>query len=313
MREKPVQTMPSGQSGALVLLVLWVLSTLVWWGLAFPPFVSQPPTWLTEFQAVCFGTGDDGLPAPYGWGALIAAPMGMLGVLLAGWWRDLADGLSRLAVISLGRALIAVLVVLWLGQASFAGWRINQLASRAVFTLNPRSGSLPTNYPRLNRQAPAFTLMDQHKQPASLSQYRGRVVYLTFAFAHCTTACPLLLKNVQAAMENAEKANEKVPGMVVITLDAWRDTPAALAELREKWALPSAARLLTGSIPKVNDILDAYTVARMRDETTGDIDHPALVYVIDPQGRIAYALLNPSPQWLMDAAKRAASPPNQTN
>jgi len=42
------------------------------------------PAWVSSVQAVCFGTGADGVPAPYGWGALVAGPLGMLAILLEG-------------------------------------------------------------------------------------------------------------------------------------------------------------------------------------------------------------------------------------
>jgi hypothetical protein len=39
----------------------------------------------------------------------------------------------------------------------------------------------------------------------------------------------------------------------------------------------------------VNDVLDAWNVARERDPRSGDVTHPPLVYVVDPSGRLAYA------------------------
>jgi hypothetical protein len=36
-------------------------------------------------------------------------------------------------------------------------------------------------------------------------------------------------------------------------------------------------------------VLDAWSVARSRDLRTGEVTHPSLIYVIDRDGRIAYA------------------------
>jgi len=46
---------------------------------------------------------------------------------------------------------------------------------------------------------------------------------------------------------------------------------------------------LSGAVDQVNSVLDAWGVARERNAATGDVAHPPLVYVLDPEGRIAFA------------------------
>ena len=41
-----------------------------------------------------------------------------------------------------------------------------------------------------------------------------------------------------------------------------------------------------------------------RNEKTGDIIHPALVYVISPESKITYTFNNPSPKWLSQAVQK---------
>lgn len=47
--------------------------------------------------------------------------------------------------------------------------------------------------------------------------------------------------------------------------------------------------MLSGEVEVVEAALDAWDVPRSRAPLTGDIVHPALVYLIDPAGRIAFA------------------------
>ena len=47
--------------------------------------------------------------------------------------------------------------------------------------------------------------------------------------------------------------------------------------------------LLSGTVEAVNSALDALQVARERVPDTGDIVHPALVYLVDAEGTIVYA------------------------
>jgi protein SCO1/2 len=300
-----------GEHLTLLLLVVWGAATLGWWGLAFPP-VTSPPPWLAVVQAVCFGTADGGLPAPYGWGALIAGPLGMLAVLLVGWGRDLAEALHRLRRRPLALGVLSTLGLALLVQTGWMAARVAQneapaaafrgagLGSSVPNSPMP-SGPLPEGYPRLNLPAPPFRLVNREGREVTLADYRGRVLFLSFAFGHCTTVCPLVVHNVAQALGELPPARV---GALVLTLDAWRDTPSALAGIEARWGLPPAVQWLSGRPFEVNAVLDGYRVARRRDPNTGEIDHVAIVYVIDPQGAIGYALVNPPPGWLVEAARR---------
>jgi cytochrome oxidase Cu insertion factor (SCO1/SenC/PrrC family) len=91
----------------------------------------------------------------------------------------------------------------------------------------------------------------------------------------------------QQLRESADPA--RVPRVVVVTLDPWRDTPSRLPALAKSYALGEDAFVLSGAVPEVEALLDRWNVARGRDTRTGEIAHPPLVYVLDADGRIAYA------------------------
>ena len=48
--------------------------------------------------------------------------------------------------------------------------------------------------------------------------------------------------------------------------------------------------LLGGDVSAVEGTLSAWRVPRARNMASGDIAHPALVYIVDGGGRLAYAL-----------------------
>ena len=290
---------------SLLLLLLWIAATMSWWGLAFAPQGGAAPVWLARLQTVCFGTQASGLPAPYGWGALIAGPLGMLALLWLGWARELLSGLRALGRRPLGMGL---LVLVALGLALETGWvalRLGQgLLNGAGPWVNLSAAPLPADYPRLEHAAPDFSLMDQHGASFSLESLRGRPVIVSFGFGHCVTVCPLVLRTVaRSARELAATVN---PALVVITLDPWRDTTPALEGIRRSWELPDDTHMLSGDVEAVNSALDQYNVARRRDPNTGQIDHVPLVYVLDRDLRIVYALNNPPLSWIVEAVHRAA-------
>ena len=47
--------------------------------------------------------------------------------------------------------------------------------------------------------------------------------------------------------------------------------------------------MLGGEVAEVEAVLTAWNVARRRDEKTGEVIHPSLVYIVDAAGRIAFA------------------------
>ncbi|HEX6308134.1 MAG TPA: SCO family protein [Longimicrobiales bacterium] len=272
---------------ALTGVITLFLVTAAWWALAFWP-VQDGPAWLERTRYVCFGVSGSGLPDGGGWVGLIGAPLGMLAMLAAGWW----DGVRQLVRRAHSSRLVSALfVALALGTAALvlgAATRVQQARSRAEVPELP--GEVPpSTYPRLDRAAPPLTLVGHDGAAHSLADLRGRVVLVTFAYAHCETICPLVVKNVLTAQELLA-ADGVVPVVLVVTLDPWRDTPSRLPAMAQSWGLPATdAWVLGGAVDDVEAVLDAWEVPRSRDLVTGEVTHPSLTYIIDAAGRIAYA------------------------
>ena len=263
--------------------------TAGWWALALWPLPADAPAWLERARSVCFNTGDSGLPQRSGWLLLTGQPLGMLGLLAVGWGGPIADSLRRVMASPAGRAMATLVlgaVALGLGAA---GVRVATAATPEDVTLwGPTN--VPETYPRLDRSAPAMSaLVDQAGRPFDWAGLAGRRAFVTFAFGHCGTMCPAIVHATRTAREAL--APERELAIVVVTLDPWRDTPARLPSLEEVFELEPARgdRLLSGSVEDVEAVLDAWNVARQRDLSTGDIIHPALVYLVEADGTVAYA------------------------
>ena len=140
---------------------------------------------------------------------------------------------------------------------------------------------------RISDVAPAIALTDQSGREVSLESYRGRPVIVTFAFAHCQTVCPLIVGDVLAARRQIDGVP---PAVLVITLDPWRDTPSRLETIASSWRLDGDAHVLSGAPDVVERTLNAWRVPRARNQQTGDVSHPSIVYIVDAGGRIAYAV-----------------------
>jgi len=204
-------------------------------------------------------------------------------------------GLRGLAAVRTGRAALGLCVVLLGAGLVAAGARVVSAGGDDAFALAPDAG-VPDTWPRLDREAPRLGLVDQHGEPLDLERLAGRPALVTFAFGHCETVCPLVVRQTVEAQQRVAgraaagaAAEEDVPRVVVVTLDPWRDTPTRLRHIATHWKATQETFVLSGDVETVNGVLDAWNVARRRDPQTGDVTHPPLVYVLDPAGRIAYA------------------------
>ncbi|MFN7940382.1 MAG: SCO family protein [Thermoanaerobaculia bacterium] len=286
----------------------WLAVTGLWWALAFAP-LSLPPDWLTRTRAICFGTLPSGLPDDYGWMLLVLGPASMLGFLLVVWGRELRAGLAWLSGRLAGATLLGTLALALAVGAIWLGDRVAS-AARAGRAIGAEAAPepLPEFYPRGGDPAPPLRLTAAGGASFDLASLRGRPALVTFAFAHCRTVCPVLVATLRRARDLSPPALR--PAIVVVTLDPWRDTVGSLSSIAAQWQLADDpdARVLSGEISAVTATHDAWGIGASRDLATGDIVHPGLAFVVDPEGRLAYRFLNPSPAWLVEALRRSAEP-----
>ena len=299
-------TRESAPTLPVVLLLLWAAVTMLLWAMAFYRAPEVTPEWLLRAQATCFGTGETGLPDTYGWMVLALGPLSFIAGLSIALGREVRLGLSAMAAAASGKALLGIALATLLFEGAWIKGRIEAgvAVATAVYDFE-KPEDLPQDYPRVNRKAAPFALTDQHGAQVSPAALNGKVVFLTFAFAHCQTVCPAILSNVLRAAQDFSPEEVEV---LVVTLDPWRDTPSVLPTLASQWHLGDKAHVLSGPVDEVLTVLDQYNVPRERDLKTGDIAHPALVYLLDATGSIAYAFNNPNADWLGTAAGRLLEP-----
>lgn len=269
--------MTSGARWALTGLAAILVITAGWWALALWPLPGDAPEWLIRTRAACFGVTPSGLPNAGGWALLVGQPVGMLLFLIAVWGGGLREGIAALRRRNTGRLALGGTALL-LGFGALAVTARVAEAGGERFDPTGRGGTdRPGPLVELGKPAPALDLVDQHGTRVSIEGLQGTPAIVTFAFAHCETVCPLLVKQ---ALDAAAASPRLAPQVIVVTLDPWRDTPSRLPAIAEAWGLPDGAHVLSGSVEEVESVLNRWQIPRIRNETSGDLIHPAVSYVV---------------------------------
>ncbi len=160
-------------------------------------------------------------------------------------------------------------------------------------------------WPAGAKRAPDFRLRDQAGRLRTLSADRGRVVLLTFLDSHCTQECPIqgkLLAGVQRRLAAGTRAE-----LLVVTVDPWADTGRSARAFAAESRWSAGWHWLLGTPAQLRPIWAEYAVAVRR--TPSDVNHTAVLYLIDPTGFERAAYLVPfSPTDVATDVRRLAAP-----
>ena len=193
----------------------------------------------------------------------------------------------RLIALGIGLALAAVLAFVLYGginhsppQATTAGTVTPppglDAASVDLLDLSPVPGPLA---------APDFHLVDQEGRPASLSQFRGKVVIWSLNDDQCTDLCALLAQDIVAAEADLGPAAEDVV-FVSVNANPYFPDPANVKAWSVRNDLESFPNwvYVTGSPAQLKDTWNAYHVTVQLDQKDRTVTHDAALEFIDPTG-----------------------------
>jgi protein SCO1/2 len=123
-----------------------------------------------------------------------------------------------------------------------------------------------------------FHLRDQNGKPASIGEYRGKVVVLTFMYSTCQDTCPLTATTIRGALD---QLGHDVP-VLAVSVDPANDTPDTAERFLVKESMSAGRmRFLLGSRAQLQPIWKAYGI---QPQGKG-FEHTAYVAVLDRTGR----------------------------
>jgi protein SCO1 len=130
-----------------------------------------------------------------------------------------------------------------------------------------------------------FSLVDQNGKPFTDADMKGKWQLVFFGYTHCPDVCPTALNDLSLALDQLG-AQKKDVGIVFISVDPERDTPEVLKAYAGSFGAPIEA--LSGSPDAVKQAAKDYKVyyaKHPRNDGGYDMDHSALIYIMDPEGR----------------------------
>lgn len=130
-----------------------------------------------------------------------------------------------------------------------------------------------------------FELTDQNGRKVTDLDLKGKPSLVFFGFTHCAEICPTTLFEISEILRKLGPDGDRVRG-VFITVDPERDTPQALKEYLSSFDPRLSA--LTGDPAAVAAVAKAYRVYYKKvplDDGSYNMDHTAIVYLMDKEGR----------------------------
>jgi len=130
-----------------------------------------------------------------------------------------------------------------------------------------------------------FNLTDQNGKPVSDQDIKGKPHLVFFGYTHCPDVCPATLFEVSELLRALGKDGDRA-GALFITVDPERDTAPVLKDYLSSF--DPRLRAATGDQKAIEAVEKAYRVYAKKVPSDNDdytMDHTALVYLMDKQGR----------------------------
>jgi protein SCO1/2 len=134
-----------------------------------------------------------------------------------------------------------------------------------------------------------FRLTDADGRERTLADYKGKAVLMYFGFVQCPDVCPTALIRAAKVKQLLGADGDKLQ-VIFITVDPERDTPELIKAYTAAFD-PSFIGLY-GDAKRTRETADEFKVYYKQVPTGSSytMDHSALSYAFDPQGRLRLAL-----------------------
>jgi len=139
----------------------------------------------------------------------------------------------------------------------------------------------------IGQAVPDFSLIDQTNHPVTLSEFRGKVVAITFIYTRCPLPdyCMRLSRNFASLQKRFSHRMGRDLMLLSITFDPDHDQPEVLSKYADVWnANVEGWHFLTGPLSAVKPVCGMFGMNFWRDE--GLMTHSLHTAVLDREGKL---------------------------
>ena len=185
--------------------------------------------------------------------------------------------------------VLAMLAAFLAGAAALAG---------VAITIWPRDAEVT----RTSDVGGPFRLTDQDGRTVTDADFKGKPFLVFFGFTHCPDVCPTALFEMSETFRRLGPDAEKARALF-ISVDPERDTPEVLKQYLSSFDPRIVG--LTGTPGEIAAVAKAYKAYAKKVPLDGGgytVDHSAIVYLMDRQGRFVapFNLKRPADQAAAD-------------
>lgn len=132
----------------------------------------------------------------------------------------------------------------------------------------------------------SLPLTDSQGQTRDWRALRGKPRLVSMFYTSCQYICPLIIESGKAVERQLTPAQQQRLGIVLISMDPARDTPAALKKVMDRRKLDASRWTLAA--PLADDVRAVAGVLsiRYRQLADGGFNHSSALILIDANGRI---------------------------
>ena len=176
------------------------------------------------------------------------------------------------------KAIKFILNICLLFAAIFLGY--SYITKQGIFQTKPH-GTPETNITNKSDIDPSFSLTNQDGMTVNSKDFLGKHMLVFFGFSACKSICPAELGLASEILSQLGEAADKLQA-IFITVDPENDTVERLKEFHESF--DPRIQMLTGSSENINQIIKNYKIYVGQAGDDNQINHSAIMYIIDKQG-----------------------------
>ena len=165
-------------------------------------------------------------------------------------------------------------------------WMIVGLVLAALLWTTPNAQGAPAALPKDSVYQLPLQLTDQQGRRFDWRTRRGHPQIVAMFYTSCAFTCPLIVNSGKAVEHALTRDQQRDLGILLVSMDPKRDTPAKLMSVVKERDLDTARWSLAS--PKPDAVRHAASVlgVRYRELPNGDFNHTSALLLLDRDGRI---------------------------